>query len=84
MIAIGCPFENSGIVDALINHNILASFSGHDHKNDFGGIYVNKDGGKIELVYGRKSGYGGYPPFDFASRGARIITITKNSDVKKI
>jgi hypothetical protein len=39
IIAIGCPFENSGVIDALINNDVLANFCGHDHKNDFGGIY---------------------------------------------
>ena len=39
-------------------------FVGHDHHNDFGGWY--KD---IELVYGRKSGYGSYGDFV----GARVI-----------
>jgi pre-mRNA-splicing factor SYF1 len=79
---IGCPFENPGIVEALIENNVLASFSGHDHKNDFGGIYKNKKGKSIELAYGRKTGYGGYSPVDYAHRGARIIIINKNQYVK--
>lgn len=29
---------------------------GHDHNNDYGGYYNNNN---IELVYGRKTGYGG-------------------------
>lgn len=53
---------NSGFVDALIENNVKANFVGHDHTNDFGGTYTNSQGKSIELVYGRKTGYGSYGP----------------------
>ncbi len=36
-------------------------FCGHDHNNYFGGMYNSN----LELVYGRKTGYGGYGPDGF-------------------
>lgn len=55
-----------------------ASFSGHDHNNDFAGIYEN--GGKsIILGYGRKSGYGLYGPPEGMNRGGRVIVLSKSN-----
>ena len=54
--------------------NIKAMFCGHDHSNDYGGIYKG-----IELVYGRKTGYGGYGPSGF-QRGARIIYLREDKN----
>lgn len=48
--------------------NIKAAFCGHDHNNEFGGFLEG-----VELVYGRKSGFGGNgPPFG-KKRGGRVI-----------
>ena len=43
-------------------------FAGHDHNNDYSGIYKG-----IELVFGRKTGYGSYGPK--TNRGATVIKI---------
>ena len=69
---ISCPRSNSAPFKAFKEGNIQATFVGHDHNNDFGGWY---DG--IELVYGRKTGYGGYGPAAGHERGGRVITLTE-------
>ncbi len=46
---------------------VRAVFSGHDHKNDYHGVW---DG--IELVYGRCTGWGGYGDCE---RGGRLIEV---------
>lgn len=45
-------------------------FAGHDHNNDFSGNYYG-----IDLVYGRKTGYGCYGPPPGMQRGARVIIL---------
>lgn len=47
-------------------------FVGHNHNNDYGGLYKEK----IELVYGRKTGYGGYGPW-YSERGGRVIKLNE-------
>lgn len=70
-----CSCYNTGYVDALMNNNVQANFAGHDHNNDYGGTY-RKNNKKIELVYGRKSGYGSYGPEPDMLNGGTIIKIT--------
>jgi hypothetical protein len=53
--------------------NILATFCGHDHNNDFGGDYYG-----IELVYGRKTGAGSYGPL--TQPGGRVIKVNESVD----
>lgn len=54
---VACPNYNSGIIQILMDYNSTKYlFVGHNHNNDFGGVYKDK----IELVFGRKTGYGGY------------------------
>lgn len=69
-----CPKINTGFVDALLEKGVKALFVGHDHDNDFGGFYK-----EIELVYGRKTGYGYYGPSHF-ERGSRIIELNEKYD----
>jgi len=72
---VNCPKVNTKMFEEMKKwNNIQATFAGHDHNNDYGGEY---DG--IELVYGRKTGVGGYGP-DFFQRGARLITLTEYYD----
>jgi len=67
---ISCPKKNTELFKSmLVKGNINATFCGHDHDNDFGAFFFD-----IELVYGRKTGYGGYGPSWF-SRGARVIKL---------
>ena len=47
---------------------------GHDHNNDYSGIY--KD---IELIYGRKTGYGSYGPNDFLN-GATVFSLKEKTN----
>jgi len=62
-----CPTVNSGFFDlAKKNGDISAMFVGHDHSNNFGGVYEG-----IELVYGQNSGHGSYG----GVRGARVIKL---------
>jgi len=62
---VGCPLVNTKFFEHIIkNGDITATFVGHDHNSDFGGWHQG-----VELVYGRKSGYGGYGTL----RGARVI-----------
>ena len=64
-----CSRINSGAFDAFYEEqNIKGIFCGHDHDNDYSGIYKN-----IELVYGRKTGYGSYGPKTV--RGATVIEL---------
>ena len=53
-----CPFEGTDVIGTLIGRNVSWLLVGHDHKNDFGGTYEHKNS-TIELMYGRKSGFGG-------------------------
>lgn len=69
------PDYNTGFFNtSKVQGNIKAMFCGHDHSNYYGGYF--KD---IELVYGRKTGYGGYGPDGF-QRGARIINLKDNQN----
>lgn len=72
---INCPKKNTEFFKSmLIKQNIEATFCGHDHDNDNGGEFY-----KIELNYGRKTGYGGYGP-SFFQRGARVIKLRELVD----
>ena len=74
--SISCPRRNTGLFEHfLINDNVVATFCGHDHNNDFGGVFYG-----VDLVFGRKTGYGGYGPSDF-QRGARIIKLKEKYDI---
>ncbi|KAI8895329.1 Metallo-dependent phosphatase-like protein [Globomyces pollinis-pini] len=70
----GTPKVNTGLVDLLVkSQNIITISCGHDHDNDFDSVYKG-----IRMVYGRKTGFGGYgPDFDF-NRGARVFEIKTN------
>lgn len=72
---INCPKKNTEFFKSMLSkQNIEATFCGHDHDNDFGGEFY-----KIELNYGRKTGYGGYGPSKF-QRGARVIKLKELVD----
>jgi hypothetical protein len=76
---VSCPCVNTGFVDALLKNDVKANFVGHDHSNDFGGEY-EKNGSKIGLFYGRKTGYGSYhPSIKGMRKGGNVIKITKNA-----
>jgi len=54
----------------LKKRNMRAVFVGHDHDNDYGGFLEG-----VELIYGRKSCFGGYGPPKDVIRGGRIIKL---------
>lgn len=66
-----CSSVNTGMFAAIKEKgDIRAVFSGHDHNNDFmGNLYG------VDLVYGRKTGYGSYGPPEGVMRGARVIVL---------
>lgn len=68
--AVCCPLVNSGMFAAMHEAGeIMATFVGHDHLNDFIGELYG-----IHLAFGRASGYGGYGDDAFA-RGARVVRL---------
>jgi len=68
----GCPKVNSGFIRSLMSRKVNAVFVGHAHNNCYGGDYYG-----IDLVFGRKTGYGSYGPDTF-SRGGRVINVTES------
>jgi 3',5'-cyclic AMP phosphodiesterase CpdA len=75
---INCSKFNTGFFEKILKlKNINAIFCGHDHNNDEGGFLLD-----VELAYGRKTGYGGYGPYPFFQRGARVITLKEKYDSK--
>jgi len=66
-----CWPKNTGLFHEILQKsNIRGVFVGHDHSNDFIGLYHD-----ILLGYGRKSGYGTYGP-KATLPGARVIEIS--------
>lgn len=84
-LGVSCVIESSGFFDAAVaNGDIKAMTCGHDHNNDFHSNYK-----VIQLMYGRKTGYGSYGPPDAwgnfpAKDGARIIQLRRNSSSGEI
>lgn len=65
---------NSGFFAAMLERgDIMATFCGHDHVNDYRGQYYG-----IELCYGRATGYSTYGRDDM-TRGARVILLEEGS-----
>src|SRR5690606_38954537 len=51
---VSAPTLNTGLIAAFLEKNdVLGTFVGHDHNNDFIGTYRDR----ICLAYGRKTGY---------------------------
>lgn len=74
---VGCPSVNSNAFEAFrVGENIKALFCGHDHTNDYGGLYQG-----IELIYGRKTGYGSYGPIN--QKGGRVIKLKETIEEGK-
>lgn len=74
--AISAPHLNTGLfANMLLNNETWGMFVGHDHDNNFDGLYQG-----IHLVYGRVSGYQTYGD---ATRGVRIIDLDMNTNEVK-
>ncbi|MGG1516508.1 metallophosphoesterase family protein [Paenibacillus oryzisoli] len=74
-----CPSVNSGLFAAMLERgDIIGTFVGHDHENDFWGDLYG-----IRLVYGKVTGYNTFNsrPYNGEHRGARIIKLTEGSRV---
>ena len=70
-----CPDVNTNFHSAIEEiGNIKYHHFGHDHSNDFRGVY-----GDQEFLYGRKTGYGCYGPPEFMQKGARVLNLTEDS-----
>ncbi|MDR0270807.1 metallophosphoesterase family protein [Paenibacillus sp.] len=66
-----CAPVNSGLFTALLEMgDVVGTFCGHDHVNDFEGTLHG-----IRLCYGRASGFSTYGKKGF-KRGARVIRLT--------
>ena len=69
-----CSSLNTGLFSVFKEKkDVKAVFSGHDHNNDFEGSYNG-----IDLIYGRKTGYGNYGPSPGVQHGARVIIINED------
>ncbi|MGE4467098.1 metallophosphoesterase [Sphaerochaeta sp.] len=67
---VNVPLENSGLFAAMQERgNTVAVFCGHDHLNDFHGVWES-----IDLHYGRSASYGSYGSRDHA-KGLKTITL---------
>ena len=62
------PNFNSGLYTAILEEgNVMGTFAGHDHDNDYCGVLND-----ISLCYGRITGYNVYGSLE---RGARVIRL---------
>ncbi|MCR2807806.1 metallophosphoesterase family protein [Paenibacillus soyae] len=69
-----CSNINSGLFAAMLERgDIMGTFAGHDHINDFSGELYG-----IRLAYGRASGYNTYGKEGFP-RGARVIRLREGA-----
>ena len=67
-----CAPVNSGLFAALLEMgNVIGTFCGHDHVNDYEGTLHG-----IRLCYGRASGFNTYGR-EGMKRGARVISLTE-------
>lgn len=68
------PSLNTGLLASFVEKkDVIGVFVGHDHNNDFTGIYAN-----ICLSYGRKTGYASAYK-EILERGARVIILDENN-----
>jgi hypothetical protein len=70
---VNTPWENSGLFQAMVDDgDTVATFCGHDHLNDFSGLWEG-----ITLVTGRSASYGSYGARDFP-KGVKTITLYRD------
>ena len=71
-----CPlFDHATVFDQFMAEGVSGVFCGHDHNNYYGGWNQG-----VELVYGRKTGFGSYGPPENVTRGVRVITLKERLD----
>mmetsp|Transcript_32752 Transcript_32752/g.31980 ORF Transcript_32752/g.31980 Transcript_32752/m.31980 type:complete len:113 (+) Transcript_32752:333-671(+) len=65
-----CSAMNTGVFHTVKEYDVCEWIvAGHDHDNDFHGIYKG-----IHLAYGRKTGFGSYGPSE-TKQGGRVFEI---------
>jgi hypothetical protein len=75
-----CFSVNTGLFSAMkAAGDIRGVYCGHDHNNDYWGVFHN-----ITLGYGRKTGYGAYGPPAGWLRGARVIELSHDPVFKHV
>ena len=78
--SVACPYDGPTIVDSMIRKgNVQWLMVGHNHRNDYGGIYETSEG-SIELMFGRKSGFGGYSLNGYRTMGGRVMDLMYDDD----
>ena len=71
---VNAPWENSGLFQTMVEGGTtVATFCGHDHLNDFNGIWEG-----IALHTGRSASYGSYGSRNHA-KGVKTITLSRNN-----
>ncbi|MDT4761996.1 metallophosphoesterase [Sphaerochaeta sp. PS] len=74
---VNTPWENTGLFQAMVETGTtVAAFSGHDHLNDFWGVWEG-----IELHTGRSASYGSYGTKNHA-KGIKTLTLHKDDPTK--
>ncbi len=74
---VNTPWENSGLFQTMVvGGTTVATFCGHDHLNDFHGVWEG-----IALYTGRSASYGSYGSINHA-KGIKTLTLTKNNPTK--
>lgn len=74
---VNAPWENSGLFQTMLEGGTtVATFCGHDHLNDFHGLWKG-----IALHTGRSASYGSYGSRTHA-KGVKTITLEKNNPTK--
>ncbi|WP_152395284.1 metallophosphoesterase family protein [Paenibacillus guangzhouensis] len=69
-----CPRINTGLFAAMVEMgDVMGTFVGHDHTNDYISTLH-----RIQLCYGRKTGYNSYSREGFL-KGARVIQLEEGS-----
>ncbi len=76
---VNTPWENSGLFRTMVDTGTtVAIFCGHDHLNDFHGVWED-----IALHTGRSASYGSYGSKNYA-KGVKTITLEKNNPTKVV
>lgn len=74
---VNAPWENSGLFETMVDTDTtIATFSGHDHLNDYYGLWEG-----IALHTARSASYGSYGSRNHA-KGIKTITLTQNNPTK--
>lgn len=76
--AVCCMPQSHCLFESLKKAGVKAVYCGHDHNNNYHGIYQG-----VRLAYGHKTGYGSYGPPKGCLRGARVLLLQEGADPTK-